>query len=111
MVDQDFGRQNDSMNRPPLDSNPLGTNTTNGTTSPRDSIPVGAKSPEPTPLTLTMDSPTLPTDFPDQNGKVHVPGDPDPDPSLSNSSSKKSNSLNDTNSSKSNKKKRDKKKK
>ena len=31
---QDFGRQNISMNRPPLESTPIGTNTTNGTTSP-----------------------------------------------------------------------------
>ena len=38
--------------------------------------------PEPTPL-------TRPTEFPEQNGKVHITGDPDPDPSSSESSSKK----------------------
>ena len=48
---QDFGRQNNSMSRPHLDLTPLGTNTTNGTTSPIDSIPVGTKTPDPTPLT------------------------------------------------------------
>ena len=49
---QDFGRQNNSMSRPHLDLTPLGTNSTNETTSPIDSIPVGAKTPEPAPLTL-----------------------------------------------------------
>ena len=48
---QDFGRQNNSMSRPTLDSTPLGTNTNNGTTSLIASIPVGEKTPEPTPLT------------------------------------------------------------
>ena len=43
---------------------------------PSDSIPVRAKSLDPTPLTLTTDSTTLPTDFPEQNGKAHVPGAP-----------------------------------
>ena len=37
---QDFGRQNNYMSRPPFDPTPLGTNMTNGTTSPIDSIPV-----------------------------------------------------------------------
>ena len=64
MVDQYFGRQNDPMSRLTLDLTPLGTNTTNGTTLPSDSIPVGIKSPKPA-------SPALPTD---------LPGDPDPDP-------------------------------
>ena len=32
---------------------------------------------------------TQPTEFPEQNGKGHVPGDPDPDPSFLYSSSKK----------------------
>ena len=41
MVDQDFGRQNKPMIRPPLDSTPFGINVTIGTTSPIDSIPVG----------------------------------------------------------------------
>ena len=40
---QDFGRQNISMRRPPLDSTPLGTHKNNGKTSPIDSIPVGKK--------------------------------------------------------------------
>ena len=99
VVDQDFGCQNDSMSRPPLDSTPLGTNTTSGTTPRSDSIPVGAKFPKPTALTLTTDSPELPTDLLEENGKSNVPGDSDPDPSLSDSP-KKSNSPNDTNSSK-----------
>ena len=49
---QDFGCQNNSMSRPPLDSTPLGKNTINGTTSPLNSITVRTKMPEPTPLTL-----------------------------------------------------------
>ena len=48
---QYFGRKYNSMSRPSLDSTPLGTNTTNGTTSPIDSIPFRPKTPEPTPLT------------------------------------------------------------
>ena len=60
------------MSQPTLDSTPLGTNTTNGTTSPIDSIPV-KKTPEPTPL-------TRPTELSEQNGKAHVPGEPYPDP-------------------------------
>ena len=52
--------------------------------------------PEPTPL-------TRPTDFPEENGKSHIPGDPDLDPSSSDSSLKTFNSLNDRNSSKSKK--------
>ena len=76
MLDQDFGRQNDPMSRPTLDSTPIGTDTTNGTTSPIDSIPVGTKMPEPMPM-------TRPTEFPEQNGKAHVLGDPDPYPSSS----------------------------
>ena len=47
---QDFGRQHNSMSRPHLDSTPLGTNMTNGTMSPIDSIAVRTKTPEPTPL-------------------------------------------------------------
>ena len=76
-----------------MGSTPLGTNTTNGTKLPSDSIPVGTKLPKPT-------SPALPTD---------LPGDLDPDPSLSDSS-KNYNSSTDTNSIKSKKEKRDKKK-
>ena len=56
MVDQDFGRKNDPMSRPTLDSTNIGTNATNRTTSPIDSIPVRTKMPDPTPL-------TLPTEF------------------------------------------------
>ena len=44
MVDQYFGRQNDSMSRPHLESTPLGPNTNNRTTSPIDLIPVGKNS-------------------------------------------------------------------
>ena len=89
---QDFGRQNNSMSRTTLDSAPLGTNTTNRTTSSIESIPVRTKTPEPTPL-------KLPEELPEQNGKAHVPGDPDPDPSSSDSSSKESNLSKDSNSS------------
>ena len=64
-----------------MDLTPLGTNNNNGTTSPIDSIPVGIKSPEPTQV-------ILPTDFPERNGKVHVPEDPYIEPSLSDSSLK-----------------------
>ena len=104
MVDQYFGRQNDPMSQPTLDSTLLDTNTTNGKTSPIDSILVGTKTPEPTPL-------TRPTELSEQNGKAPVPGDLDPDPSSSESSSNKYNPSNDSNSRKSKKKERDKKKK
>ena len=53
--------------------------------------------PEPTPL-------TVPTEFIEQKGKVHVPGDPDPDTSLPDSSPKKYNSSNDSSSIESKKK-------
>ena len=66
VVDQFFGSQNDPMSRPPLDSTPLGTNMTNGTTSPSDLIPVRTKSPKPMPLTLL----------------TYLPGEPDLDPSF-----------------------------
>ena len=92
-VDQYFGRQNDPMSRPTLGLTPLGMNTTNRTTSPIDSVPVGTENTEPTPL-------TRPIELPEQNGKSHVPGDPDPEPSLLDSLSKKSNFSNDSNSSK-----------
>ena len=94
VVDQYFGRKHNSTSRPPLDSTPIGTNTTNRTTLPSDSIQFGTKFPKPT-------SPALPKD---------LPKEPDPDPSLSDSS-RKSNSLNDRYSSKPKKNKRDKKKK
>ena len=84
VVYQDFGLQNDSislphldstsMSQPPLDSTPLGINTTNRTTSPSDSVPVRKTFPKAKPLTSPMDSPSLPTG---------LPGGPDPDPSLS----------------------------
>ena len=77
---QDFEQDNISMSRLTLDSTLIGLKTTNETTSPIESIPVGTKTPEPTLLTQTME-------FPDQNGKAHVPDDPDPYPSLSYSSS------------------------
>ena len=44
---QDFGRQNISMSRPPLDSTPIDKNKTNRTTSPIESIPVRIKTTEP----------------------------------------------------------------
>ena len=108
---KDFGRQNNSMSQPPLDSTPLGTNNNNGKTSPIESIPVRTKTTEPMQMTPPTDFTTLPTDFQSKNGKAHVPGDPSPDPSSSYSSSNKSNSSNDSNSSKLIKKKSDKKKK
>ena len=61
------------MSQPILDSTTIGTNTTNGKMSPIDSIPVGTKTPEPTPL-------KLPTELTEHNGKAHIPDDPDPDP-------------------------------
>ena len=48
---QDFERKNISMSRPPLDSTPFGTNTTNRKMSPIKSIPVGTKMTDPMPLT------------------------------------------------------------
>ena len=57
MADKDFRRQNSSMSQPLLDSTPLYTKTTNGTTSPIESIPVGTKMPEPTPMTRTTELP------------------------------------------------------
>ena len=92
------------MCRPPLDSTPLGTNKTNRTTSPIDLIPVGGGELDPMPL-------TQPKEFPEQNGKAHVPGEPDPDRSSPDSSSNKSNLSKNRNYSKSTKKKSDKKKK
>ena len=40
---QYFERKPISMSRPTLDLTPIGLNTTNGTTSPNHSIPVGIK--------------------------------------------------------------------
>ena len=108
---QYFGRQNNSMSRPPLYLTHFGKNTTNGTTSPIDLVSVGTKTPEPTLQTRPTDSPTLPTNLPEQNGKAHVPGDSDLDPSWSYSSSNKYNLSKDTNSSQSIKNKHNKKKK
>ena len=99
------------MIRPRLESTPLGTNTTNRTTSPIDLIPVGTKTLDHTSQTRPTDFSTLPTYLPEQNGKSHVPGDPDPDQSSTNSSAKKYNSSKNTNTSKSIKNKPDKKKK
>ena len=89
------------MSRPLFDSTHFGTNVTNRTTSPIDSISVGTKTPEPTPLKQPME-------LPEQNGKYHVPGERDPDPSSSDSSLNKSNSSKDSNSSKFVKKESDK---
>ena len=66
------------MSQPTLDSTPLGKITTNRTMSHIESILVGTKTPEPTPLTQRKE-------FTEQNGKLHVPGEPYPDPSLSDS--------------------------
>ena len=65
MINQDVGRQNNSMSQPHLDSTPLGMNTDNGTphgtnmnnrkTSSIDLIPVITKFPDPTPLILPTD--------------------------------------------------------
>ena len=55
LIDQDFGRQNNYMIQPPLDSTPLGTNTNNRKTSQSYSIPVRTKYPEAMPLTLSTD--------------------------------------------------------
>ena len=70
------------MSQPTLESTHIGTNTTNGKKSPIELIPVGTKTPDPTPLKRS-------TEFPEKNGKVHVPDDPYLDPSFSDSSSKK----------------------
>ena len=99
------------MSQPHLDLTPLGTNTTNRKMSPIDLISVETKTPEPTPQILPTDSPTLPMDLPEKDGKAYVPVDPDPDLSSSDSSLNKSNLSNYINSIKSIKKKRDKKKK
>ena len=48
---------------------------------------------------------TRPTEFSEQNGKAHVPGDPDPYPSSSGSSPNKNNLFKDSNSSEFHKKK------
>ena len=79
---QDFERENISMSPPNLDSTPIVLNTTNRTRSPIESITVGTKMLVPTPL-------TQPTEFPEQNGKLHITDDLDLEPSLSDSSSKK----------------------
>ena len=60
---QDFGRQNNSMSQPLLESTPLGTKTNNGTMSLIESILVGEEAPELMPMTPPTDLPTLPTDF------------------------------------------------
>ena len=73
---QDFGPQNISMSRPPLDSTHFGTNTTNRKTSPIDLIPARTKPPDPMPLTRPTDSPTQPMESSKQKVKSHVPADP-----------------------------------
>ena len=81
---QDFRRQNISMSRTPLDSTPIGTYTTSGTTSPIDLIPIRTKNPEPTPQTRPKESPTRPmesstgpAESSKRKGKEHVPADPE----------------------------------
>ena len=83
---KDFGRQNISMSRSPLDTITFGTNTTIVTLSPNDSIPVRTKTPYLTTLTRPANYPTRPTDVSNRKGKEHVPADPESDPSLSDSS-------------------------
>ena len=101
---QDFGRQNISLSCPPLDSMNIVMNTTNITTSPIDFIPIGEKTPEPTPRTRPTkfstrptESSTQPTNSSKQKGKAHVPADLESDPSLSDSSLRESYSLADSN--------------
>ena len=50
-INQDFGRQNNSISQTHLNSSPIGTDITKGTTSPIDSITFGTTTPKPTPLT------------------------------------------------------------
>ena len=73
------------MSQPPLDSTDFGKNTTNGKTSPIESIPVGTKIPDPMPLTRPTESPIQLTDSSKRKVKAHVPADPESDPSLSDS--------------------------
>ena len=68
------------MSQPPLDSTPIGANTTNVTTSQLELTPIGTKTPEPAPLTQPMESSK-------RKVKAHVPEDPESDPSSSDSSS------------------------
>ena len=77
------------MSLPPLDPIPIGTNTKNVTTSQLKSTPIGAKNPEPTPLTRTNESSK-------RKGKAHTPEDLDSDPSSSDSQLRKSDSSNDS---------------
>ena len=69
---QDFGRRNNLMSQPPLESPRFGTNTTNITTSPIDLIPVGRKTPDPTPQKHLTNFSTQPTDYSKRKVKVHV---------------------------------------
>ena len=88
---QDLELQNISMSQQPLKSITFGTNPTKGTMSPIDSVPVDTKTPDSTPLTPPIHSPTRPTDSPEQKLKVRIPAERNPDPSSSDSSSRKSN--------------------
>ena len=87
---QDFGRQNISMSQPPLESTPIGTNTTNRTTSKLESIPIGTKNPDPT-------QHTQPTESSMRQGKAHVPEKLESDPSSPDSSSRESDFSDDNN--------------
>ena len=49
---KEFERKTILMSCPPLDSTPIGTNTTNAKILHLESIPVDKKTPEPKPLTL-----------------------------------------------------------
>ena len=100
---KDFGRQNNSISRTPLDSTPISTNTTNGKTSPIDLIPV------------LKNASAYATDttngFSRAKRKIARTSGPGSRPIIVRLIIKKANSSKDSNSSKLNKKKRDKKKK
>ena len=63
-----------------MDSTTIGTNTKNVTMPQLESIPIGTKTPDPTPLKQPTESSKL-------KGKAHVPEYPESYPSLSDSSS------------------------
>ena len=91
------------MSPPPLELTPIGKVATNARKSHLDSTHVGAKTLDPKPLKLPIDSSK-------RNGKEHVPEDPESDRSSSDSSSVISNSSDDNKYIKSKSKRHDKKK-
>ena len=86
---QEFERQNISMSQPPLDTTPIGTNTTNIIMSHLELTPIGTKMPDHKPL-------TRPIDLSRRKGKTHVPEDQALDTSSSDSSSSESDSSDDS---------------